>query len=256
MMSCSCNAENWSSSTRIRFVIRPAQGPGGPRRQLDAAETAGGAWFRGGPVAQSIGFDIVQPFPSGSRQGSAIIGYEAEEAGALKFLLTGFAGGFRRSELAGSGLTWDTDVERVRKIVKAIGQELAADPVHGPKFLDPLKSQGVIETDDSAMIVRVKFMTRPGDQFILRRLVYARIKGAFAEAGIRFASREVVVRLAGDGAVPSEASSLPSERSRRRSLEAPIEACCDLIVARLRSGNTLLHWRRVTIDHSKPRPDR
>jgi small-conductance mechanosensitive channel len=102
-------------------------------------------------------------------------------------------------------LTWDTDVERVRKIVKAIGQELAADPVHGPKFLDPLKSQGVIETDDSAMIVRVKFMTRPGDQFILRRLVYARIKGAFAEAGIRFASREVVVRLAGDGAVPPDA---------------------------------------------------
>ena len=39
-------------------------------------------------------------------------------------------------------LTYDTDVEKVRKLVKKLGQELLEDPVVGDKFLQPLKSQG------------------------------------------------------------------------------------------------------------------
>ncbi len=96
---------------------------------------------------------------------------------------------------------YDTDVEQVRKIVKKVGQQLLEDPETGPKFLAPLKSQGVYEMDDSALVMRMKFMTRPGDQFILRRRVYADVQKALAAAGIRFASREVVVRIAEDGPV-------------------------------------------------------
>ena len=58
-------------------------------------------------------------------------------------------------------VTYDTDVERVRKLIKRLGQELLEDPELGPKFLQPLKSQGVIQMEDSAMIIRVKFMTPP-----------------------------------------------------------------------------------------------
>lgn len=96
---------------------------------------------------------------------------------------------------------YDTDVEQVRKIVKKVGQQLLDDPETGPKFLAPLKSQGVYEMDDSALVMRMKFMTKPGDQFILRRRVYAEVQKALAAAGIRFASREVVVRIADDGPV-------------------------------------------------------
>ncbi len=96
---------------------------------------------------------------------------------------------------------YDTDVEQVRKIVKKVGQQLLDDPETGPKFLAPLKSQGVYEMDDSALVMRMKFMTKPGDQFILRRRVYAEVQKALANAGIRFASREVVVRIADDGPV-------------------------------------------------------
>ena len=93
-------------------------------------------------------------------------------------------------------VTYDTDVEKLRKLIKKLGQDLLQDPELGPKFLLPLKSQGVIQMEDSAMIVRVKFMTRPGDQWLLRNKVFARIRELFEREGIRFAHREVTVRIA------------------------------------------------------------
>ncbi len=95
-------------------------------------------------------------------------------------------------------LTYDTDIERVRKMIKKLGIELLDHPEIGKKFMQPLKSQGVNQMDDSAMIVRVKFMTKPGDQFDVRKVVYQRIRELFEENGIRFAHREVTVRIADD----------------------------------------------------------
>jgi small-conductance mechanosensitive channel len=97
-------------------------------------------------------------------------------------------------------VTYDTDVEKVRKLIKKLGLELLEDEVVGNQFIQPLKSQGVIEMQDSAMIIRVKFMTKPGDQWILRKRVYAEIRELFAREGIKFAHKEVTVRLAGAGA--------------------------------------------------------
>ncbi len=96
-------------------------------------------------------------------------------------------------------LTFDTDVDKVRRLIKALGQRLLEDPEIGPKFLQPLKSQGVIEMDDSAMIVRVKFMTKPGNQWPVRSRVYAEIRALFEREGISFASREVRVRVTDSG---------------------------------------------------------
>lgn len=93
-------------------------------------------------------------------------------------------------------VTYDTDVEKVRKLVKKLGQELLEHPEIGKSFLQPLKSQGVVQMEDSAMIIRVKYMTRPGDQWATRKVVYAAIRELFQREGIRFASREVTVRLA------------------------------------------------------------
>ena len=62
-------------------------------------------------------------------------------------------------------------------------------------LLDDIRSQGVRELDDSAMILRVKFKTLPGTQFVLRREVYQRLQRAFREKGIQFAHRDVTVYL-------------------------------------------------------------
>ncbi|WP_298861787.1 mechanosensitive ion channel family protein [uncultured Sulfitobacter sp.] len=97
-------------------------------------------------------------------------------------------------------VTYDTDVEKVRKLIKKLGIALLDDPVIGQNFIAPLKSQGVIEMQDSAMIIRVKFMTKPGDQWLVRKRVYEEIRELFEREGIKFAHREVTVRLA-DGKV-------------------------------------------------------
>lgn len=88
---------------------------------------------------------------------------------------------------------FDTDLDLMRKVIKRVGQEMAEDPDLGPLFLQPVKSQGVVSTDDSGFLTSVKFMSRPGEQFLIRREAYARIQKAFAEHGIEFASRRVTV---------------------------------------------------------------
>jgi small-conductance mechanosensitive channel len=90
---------------------------------------------------------------------------------------------------------YDTDVDKVRKIIKKINMEIEKDPEMGPNLLDKIKSQGVRELDDSAMIMRVKFKTVPGEQFVIRREVFRMMQESFRENGIEFAHRNVTVYM-------------------------------------------------------------
>ena len=91
---------------------------------------------------------------------------------------------------------YETDIEMVRKIIKKkVYQKILEDEALGPKLLEPIKSQGVREMDDSAMIMRVKYKTAPGEQFGIRREVYRLIKEEFKKAGIEFAHRNVTVYM-------------------------------------------------------------
>lgn len=88
----------------------------------------------------------------------------------------------------------DTDPQHVKKVVKGVGKEFLGHPDHGPKFIEPLKSQGVyFIDDDSALMIRVKFKCKPRAQFVLRREIYHRLRTVFAEQGIRFARRKIEV---------------------------------------------------------------
>ena len=93
---------------------------------------------------------------------------------------------------------YDTDIDKVRKIIKKIGQQIGQNEEMGPKLLEPIKSQGVRQLEDSAMVMRLKFKTRPGEQFVLRREVFTLLQKAFAENGIRFAHRNVTVHLSSE----------------------------------------------------------
>ena len=91
---------------------------------------------------------------------------------------------------------YDTDVEKVRKIIKKkVYYPIRDNEELGPKLLAPIKSQGVREMQDSAMIMRVKFKTQPGEQFVLRKEVYRLMSEAFKEEGIEFAHRNVTVYI-------------------------------------------------------------
>lgn len=90
---------------------------------------------------------------------------------------------------------FDTDPNKVKKIFKKIGQDMLQDDLYKDDFLQPFKSQGVFDIDDVGMIIRGKFMAKPGKQFMIRKEIYNRVKAAFAENGIDFARREVRVAL-------------------------------------------------------------
>ncbi len=93
-------------------------------------------------------------------------------------------------------LTYDTNIQQVKKILKKIGEELAADPDYATDMLQPLKSQGVMSTEDSAIVVRAKFTAKPGNtSFMVRRVAYDKIISAFRAAGIKFAHKEVTVNV-------------------------------------------------------------
>ena len=96
------------------------------------------------------------------------------------------------------GVTYDTDLDQAKRIIKQIGKELQADPEFAPHILETLKMQGVEQFGDFAIQLRMKMMTKPGEQFVIRRRAYAMIKKAFAANGIQFAFPTVTVAGGGE----------------------------------------------------------
>jgi small-conductance mechanosensitive channel len=53
----------------------------------------------------------------------------------------------------------------------------------------------VLEIDEVGMVIRGKFMAKPGKQFMIRKEIFNRVNKEFAANGIEFARREVRVAL-------------------------------------------------------------
>ncbi|WP_343040373.1 hypothetical protein [Pikeienuella piscinae] len=78
----------------------------------------------------------------------------------------------------------ETDVEKVRKLVKRVGVELLEDPELEGKFIEPMKSQGAVAIKGQSFEIGVKYMCKPGQQFTIRRKAYAALQQAFRNNGI------------------------------------------------------------------------
>jgi moderate conductance mechanosensitive channel len=102
------------------------------------------------------------------------------------------------------GVTYDSDIDKAKKLIKLIGKELAADPEFGHQVIEPLKMQGVEQFGDYAIQLRMKMMTKPGEQFVIRRRALAMIKKAFDANGIKFAFP--TVQVSGGGAAETGAA--------------------------------------------------
>lgn len=90
---------------------------------------------------------------------------------------------------------YDTDIEKVRKVIKKVGQTMLEDEQLGPDFIRPLKSQGVRGITNSVMTIRAKFTARPGGQFMIQREAYRLITEALAAKGIHYAHKKVIVEI-------------------------------------------------------------
>lgn len=113
---------------------------------------------------------------------------------------------------------FDTDINEIKKIIKKINKEVRAVPELNEFMLSDIKSQGVKAMEQYGMRMRVKFMTKPGGQFTLRKLVLAKMRKYFAEAGIEFAKPRVSVHI------PERENLTPEE-------EAHVAAAASQIVA-------------------------
>jgi small-conductance mechanosensitive channel len=101
-------------------------------------------------------------------------------------------------------ITYDSDLAKAKKLIKQIGKDLAAEPDFAKNIIEPLKMQGVEAFGEYGMTIRMKMMTKPSEQFTIRRRALAQIKVAFDENGIRFASP--TVRVAGGGDIGAAAA--------------------------------------------------
>ena len=106
-------------------------------------------------------------------------------------------------------LPYDTDIEKVRKIIKKVGKKMLKDPDLADDFIQPVKSQGVKSVGDSVMTFRVKFTAKPGKQFVIKREAFRRIKEALEAKGIYLAHRKVIVELPEGAATEPSAPAAP-----------------------------------------------
>lgn len=90
---------------------------------------------------------------------------------------------------------YDAPIDKIRKIIKKVGQKMLDDEIYGKDFIRPVKSQGVREITNSVMTIRVKFTAQPGTHFVIRREAYRLITEALNAQDIYFAHRKVIVDL-------------------------------------------------------------
>jgi moderate conductance mechanosensitive channel len=104
-------------------------------------------------------------------------------------------------------LAFDTDLRKVRNVVKEISKQLEVDPELGHALLEPIKSQGVRRMEPTGMVIGLKIVAKPGSEvYLIRRQVFQRVRDAFEQNRIHFARPHVMVAALG-GAAPQSASS-------------------------------------------------
>ena len=84
------------------------------------------------------------------------------------------------------------DSEKIRKMIKKIGEEMMADPEVGPLMMEPLKGK-LYRVDPGVKIFRCGFRTAPGKQFDVRAQALKRIEAALKAMGVSFADGTQIV---------------------------------------------------------------
>jgi len=102
------------------------------------------------------------------------------------------------------GVAYRENVDEVMEILKEVGEDLCKDPEHGPNIIGPLEIFGLDRFDDSAVIVRTRFTTKPLKQWGVKREFYRRLKMVFDERGIEipFPHRTIYMGEPKEGASP------------------------------------------------------
>ncbi|CAN7354169.1 mechanosensitive ion channel family protein [Phyllobacterium sp. LjRoot231] len=119
-------------------------------------------------------------------------------------------------------VNYDTDIAKVKKLVKGVGAALLEDEEFGPQIIETVKMKGVEAFGDYGINLSFAVMTKPGHQSSIRRRAYAMIREAFALNGVGFASPTVQVAGGEDhsaGAVAAATDTI----ARKKATEAKLK---------------------------------
>ena len=81
----------------------------------------------------------------------------------------------------------DTDPDKLREATKKISADIMTVPELKEMLLEPLRMQGIAEVADNALVVRFKFVARPGNPSALQNEAVSRMLRSVPDLGVEFA---------------------------------------------------------------------
>jgi moderate conductance mechanosensitive channel len=82
------------------------------------------------------------------------------------------------------GVAYKEDVDHVMNVMKEVGEEFGTDEEFGKMLIDPLEIFGLDKFDDSAIVIKARLKTKPGQQWAVGRAFRRRLKIAFDKENI------------------------------------------------------------------------
>ena len=82
------------------------------------------------------------------------------------------------------GVAYKEDLTQVMQLMKEVGDEMYADPQYNSQMLDTMEVSGLNSFGDSALEIRGRIRTKPGQQWSIGREYRKRLKEAFDEHNI------------------------------------------------------------------------
>jgi len=125
------------------------------------------------------------------------------------------------------GVAYREDTDEVIAVLREVDEDLRADPDYKALILEPLDIWGVDRFADSAVIVRARYKTRPGNQWAVGRAFNGRMKKAFDARGIEIPFPHVTLYMGElkDGAAPPlqvhHEEGLPKGKKKTPAAKAP-----------------------------------
>lgn len=82
------------------------------------------------------------------------------------------------------GVSYSEDMDKVVKVIERVGREMRTDESTSSSMINDIEVFGVNQLADSAVIVKGRIKTRPGEQWAVGRVFLDRVKKAFDAEGI------------------------------------------------------------------------
>ena len=113
------------------------------------------------------------------------------------------------------GVAYREDVDEVISVIRAVDEDLRADPAFAASILEPIEILGLDEFAESAIIIKARTKTTPIKQWEIGREFNRRLKGAFDKRGIEIPFPHVTLYMGQDKSGAAPALRLQSENSER-----------------------------------------